>query len=352
MKQRLFLLACALSISAISICSCFQKQLILPQNLRFELSAEEAPSIHYTDASIFGTVSFSGSTEGYVQNIEQSTSVKVQWGTDKNNLPNTCFAVLNDATERYSILVIPFKADLKGLEDGAVYYYQVFAKCGNLELKQTDVLKFFTLPEGPVNLDLKSGNLWHSHNLRAQFPDESGDYISWGELEPKKANAQYDWSNYKWCNGDSRKMTKYCTNEYYGYNGFVDNLTRLEDEDDAAIMKLGNGWHMPTSMDWIELNEQCGWTKGSYNGVSGWFIRSKANPDDNKKVIFVPLSGYYNRTNKNDDNYQGCYWTSEWDGSLFTGEYANYFSLHNYDSHVISQGSRCCGLSIRPVRSK
>ena len=76
-----------------------------------------------------------------------------------------------------------------------------------------------------VDLGLPSGTLWATCNIGANAPEEYGDYFAWGETEPKDC---YNWSTYKWCNGDYDRLTKYCTESDYGYNGFTDGKTELD----------------------------------------------------------------------------------------------------------------------------
>ena len=352
MKQ-LISFASAISFLLIAAMSCTDKSDLtpyVPQDCKLKLSVKDNPIVHYTDASVSGTITISGDIEEFTSSIERASSVMVRWGTDKNQLDNSTMASMNDASINYGFMEIPFTAQLMGLEDGEVYYYQVVGKCGSLEPKQTDVLKFFTLPEGAIDLDLKSGNLWCSQNLGATSPDEFGDYYAWGETQIKKTNAQYDWTNYKWCNGAYNKLTKYCSYSYQGYNGYTDDHKTLLDEDDAVVVNMGNGWHMPYPMDWTELSEQCGWTYVTINGINGWLIRSKKNPDDNKKVIFIPFAGYYSGASKRRDD-SGYYWTKAVSNDYYYQDRAMYYFLSSY-SYGLETGDRCCGETIRPVLSK
>lgn len=352
MKQLIITFASAISFLLLTAMRCGKDDPIpyVPQDCKLKLLVEDNPIIHYTDASVSGTLTISGDVEDFTSNIESASSVMVRWGTDKNQLNNSTSAVLNDASAHYRALEIPFTAQLTGLEDGEVYYYQVVGKCSHLEPKQTDVMKFFTLPEGAIDLDLKSGNLWNSHNLGATSPDEFGDYYAWGETQIKKTNAQYDWTNYAWCNGSSYKLTKYCNNSNRGYNGYSDDYSELLEEDDAVVANMGNGWHMPYPIDWTELSEQCGWTYVTINGINGWLIRSKKNPDDNKKVIFIPFAGYYSGASKRGNN-SGYYWTRALSNNYYDQDRAMYYSLSSY-SYGLGTGDRCCGETIRPVLSK
>lgn len=133
-----------------------------------------------------------------------------------------------------------------------------------------------------VDLGLPSGNLWAKCNLGASAPEAYGDYYAWGEVEPKQ---EYTKSNHKWYKegAPSQGFTKY-NNE--------DGKLTLEDEDDAVIQKIGNGWRTPTLADFRELTNQKYTTieKTTLNGVAGYQITSKKN----KKSIFIPCAGFKN----------------------------------------------------------
>ena len=131
-----------------------------------------------------------------------------------------------------------------------------------------------------VDLGLPSGNLWATCNLGASSPEAYGDYYAWGEVEPKQ---EYTYPNHKWYKegAPSLGFTKY-NNE--------DGKLTLEDEDDAVIQKLGNGWRTPTLADFRELTNQKLTTikKTTLNGVAGYQITSKKNG----KSIFIPCAGF------------------------------------------------------------
>ena len=133
---------------------------------------------------------------------------------------------------------------------------------------------------GYVDLGLPSGNLWAECNLGASSPEAYGDYYAWGEVEPKQ---EYTYPNHKWYKegAPSQGFTKY-NNE--------DGKLTLEDEDDAVIQNLGNGWRTPTLADFRELTNQKLTTikKTTLNGVAGYQITSKKNG----KSIFIPFAGF------------------------------------------------------------
>ena len=197
-----------------------------------------------------------------------------------------------------------------------------------------------------VDLGLPSGTLWATCNVGANAPEECGDYFAWGETSPKTT---YNWSTYKWCNGGNKnKLTKYCTESDYGDNGFVDNLTRLQPEDDAATANWGSDWRMPTRAEWEELSDNTNKLWTIQNGVYGSQYTAT-----NGKSIFLPAAGYYceNEVFKNQGaNSRGYYGTN----SLNSGEVNlswTFFSEFHYDGFYCYYFERNLGRSVRPVRS-
>lgn len=131
-----------------------------------------------------------------------------------------------------------------------------------------------------VDLGLPSGNLWAKCNLGASAPEQYGDYYAWGETKPKQ---EYTQLNHKWYKEGAPSLG------YTKYNNEDGKMT-LEDEDDAVIQNLGNGWRTPTLADFRELTNQKLTTikKTTLNGVAGYQITSKKNG----KSIFIPCAGF------------------------------------------------------------
>ena len=103
-----------------------------------------------------------------------------------------------------------------------------------------------------VDLGLPSGTLWATCNIGANAPEEYDDYFAWGETKPKD---YYSEDNYKWYRSDSVSSgyTKYNTDRLRGYNGFIDNKTELDLEDDAAYVNWGPSWRTPTTNQQFKL---------------------------------------------------------------------------------------------------
>ena len=145
-----------------------------------------------------------------------------------------------------------------------------------------------------VDLGLPSGTLWATCNVGANTPEQCGDFFAWGETEPKELD--YKWKNYKLCNGSLNSLTKYCTKSDYGT---VDNKTELEPENDAAQVKWGSLWRIPSEEQLSELKSQCSWTRTTHFGMDGYLI---TGPNGN--TIFFPFSGYWTRTVDKDQPYR------------------------------------------------
>lgn len=137
---------------------------------------------------------------------------------------------------------------------------------------------------GHEYVDLGLSVKWATCNVGANEPEERGYYFAWGETSPH-ANDSYSWSNYNWCRGSSKNITKYCTQSSYGT---VDNKVILESSDDAAHVNWGGNWRIPTSEELNELRTNCKFTWTTQNGVKGCIVKSNKNG----KSIFIPATGH------------------------------------------------------------
>jgi len=191
-----------------------------------------------------------------------------------------------------------------------------------------------------IDIGLPSGLLWATCNLGADAPEASGDYYAWGETETK---AKYNWSTYKYANGNGDMLTKYCNDASHGDNGYCDTLTRLLPEDDAATVNWGTGWRMPTSAEFEELKDNCTVTWVTQNGVSG---RLFTGP--NGKSVFLPAAGCRWGSTLAYFRTRGYYLSA----SLATDQIDSALSLVFHSSiYFIYVEPRYFGLPVRPVCS-
>ena len=188
-----------------------------------------------------------------------------------------------------------------------------------------------------VDLGLPSGLKWATCNVGANSPEEYGDYFAWGEVEPKTT---YNWSTYKYGTA-SDQLTKYCNNSSYGKDGFTDNKTELDPEDDAATVNWGGKWRMPTKEEQDELLNNCAWTWISQNGVNGYKV---TGPNGNS--IFLPAAGGMDGGRFYDAGSSGNYWSS----SLNTSDPGSAYDVYFGSGYVYRLSNiRNYGLSVRPV---
>lgn len=221
----------------------------------------------------------------------------------------------------------------------------------------------------PRMVDLGLSVKWADCNLGATKPEEFGRYYAWGETEQKTT---YTPENYKWCNLQSNKLTKYVIEEIVKpveeikdangitsvaivelydpilpTKGTIDGKVTLEESDDAATTLLGNGWRTPTAAELQELYDNCEWTLIEQNGIRGYKATSKING----KSIFLPFAGHwstfgYGGTDKNS-SMEAIYMSSSLSVNHVDASVSIY--LRERNNVFIKTASRDQGLTIRPV---
>lgn len=206
-------------------------------------------------------------------------------------------------------------------------------------------------------VDLGLSVKWATINVDAVTPTGIGGYFGWGEIERK---GSCFWDSYKYCNGTSKVMTKYCTNPSYGT---VDGKRHLDTTDDLASVKWGGNWRTPTAEEFQELINNCYLVKTTnYNGTGyAGMIVYKAKVNRDKGVygttpsasytladthIFLRAVGYRSGVGIFGDNSRGHYWTSSL--SILYPNMASNFNFAN-NTISISDFDRCLGLPIRAV---
>lgn len=188
---------------------------------------------------------------------------------------------------------------------------------------------------GAVDLGLPSGTLWADRNVGADSPEAYGDYFAWGETKPKST---YNWRTYKWCQGSSTSMTKYCTDSSYGT---VDNKTVLDLEDDAAYVNMGAEWRMPTHDELKELRNNCTWTWTSQKGTRGYKVTGP-----NGQSIFLPAAGCRNDSGLYRAGSDGSYWSTSLHGPYLA--WSLYINSDSYNTYT-SGKRRNYGHTVRAV---
>ena len=105
----------------------------------------------------------------------------------------------------------------------------------------------------PDMIDLGLSVRWASFNVGASSIGEYGAYYAWAETDEK---SDYSWGTYKYANGASNKLTKYCPSNktnYWDGEGSPDNKIILDTTDDIASQTYGSSYRMPTKAELEEL---------------------------------------------------------------------------------------------------
>ena len=160
------------------------------------------------------------------------------------------YAVENDGQKQHSYLGNINKVN-KMLQD-SIDYASHFLRLAIVDLQP--------LPKASdiEAVDLGLSVRWASANIGARSVTENGYFFAWGEVAPKQGG--YDWENYKLCkefnegNNSLSHFTKYVTDSRWGE---VDGKTRLDLDDDAAHVFMGDDWRMPTPDEFQELVDKC-----------------------------------------------------------------------------------------------
>ena len=200
-----------------------------------------------------------------------------------------------------------------------------------------------------VDLGLPSGLKWASCNVGASKPEDFGLYFAWGETQGYSgitSDKGFYWGDYKYSSGQTsststefKGLTKYNTKSS---SGTVDNLTTLEQVDDAAYTS-DNTCRMPTKADFEELIANTTSTWETLNDVNGRRFTSKTNGNS----IFVPVAGICNFGSAYNGGSRGYLWSSSLNES---DPWYSWYLYFNSGSVYVSNGGRCHGFSVRAIK--
>lgn len=201
------------------------------------------------------------------------------------------------------------------------------------EIVQNEVI------QGHECVDLGLSVKWATCNVGADSPEDYGDYFAWGETSTK---SEFSYETYRWFEYDDWKYTKYCTVRDEGKWDGKDVLTT---SDDAATVKWGSKWRMPTKEELEELEEKCTFTLSTPNGVSGCKV---TGPNGNS--IFLPFAGYIEGITPKERGEEGYYWSKSLDNDYnWSAKSFNVYIYNNRGYGYSSTELRKDGLTIRPV---
>lgn len=202
-------------------------------------------------------------------------------------------------------------------------------------------------------VDLGLSVKWGTCNIGASKPEKFGDFYAWGETETMwnilLGNYKFLLKNDSWLYQELSKYNfkvKDPKSDTLKTGGVYDNKETLEPEDDAAHIKMGGSWRMPTKSEFQELINKCDCQWTTVNGVKGYTGRKKGYKD---RSIFLPAGGYQSSNVRQDEGLNCYYWTS----SLYPDGPTTAFYISADNSGInIYVTSRSYGFPIRPVCKK
>ncbi len=179
-------------------------------------------------------------------------------------------------------------------------------------------------------VDLGLSVKWATCNVGAASPSDYGDYFAWGEIKKKN---RYSMETYQYWDNEHERFI-------YKDKGIESNISGTE--YDAAHIKWGNGWRIPTLNEIEEIIYLCTWEWTEINGISGQKV---TGPNGNS--IFFPATGYY--WDKGHEGF-GSYGLYRGATYSFDGNgYANDFSFKQNEHDWLIYSDCYMGLPIRPV---
>ena len=214
-----------------------------------------------------------------------------------------------------------------------------------------------------VDLGLPSGTKWATMNVGADSVRGIGAFFAYGDptpdyITPDKTTGyerSFDWVHYKWCAADEKEgdfrhqMTKYCLKSNDGYQGFVDGLSTLLPEDDAATVHWGAQWRTPTMDEYMELENNTTHEMVTENGVLGLRMTSNVPGYEDRSIFFpcvgVRDSGYWRLMEAPDT---GAYYMTATLEEAMSYD-CDYFVFPDPSDVFNVIGHRNYGVNVRPV---
>ena len=204
-----------------------------------------------------------------------------------------------------------------------------------------------TVEIGGVNKKVIFANANLTATGLAEKETDFGDYFAWGATTPWYTSYTIDeYGKPKVEDDNWEKTGGYILANAPFYNS-TDKYTTgntLEKADDAANVKLGGDWQLPTKEIWQALNntDNYEWQWTTQDGYNGYKVTSKT---DNTKTIFLPAAGWGSQTSFECVGSHGAYLSGTADSG--TGDYALNFI---WDYVNDNNSGRFLGCSVRPVR--
>ena len=204
----------------------------------------------------------------------------------------------------------------------------------------------------------EGGPYWAERNIGAKKPTDSGLYFWWGDTKghrPSGTEFNYKFFDDSDANCPTREMS-IATLLSKGWIVSRDGAYVLTSTHDAAYVKWGGGWRMPTKQELYDLFKKCDRISVTMNGVNGVIVQGRGAYASNS--IFLPASGGGYKTSLRDYNWHGYYRSSSPADDPFSSSSLNdnsswiifFQHLHDSNDNFCYSDWRFGGYTIRPVK--
>lgn len=198
--------------------------------------------------------------------------ITIGYGNGKLDQIKTAIESLGGYGGKLDAINKQMTALLQALESGNMSEKDAMAEVAK-KLKELELNAGVGVPKETmeyVDLGLPSKIMWAKCDLGETSPEKFGDRYSWGETWTKTTTDYY-------------YFTDIVEGQYTKYDS-RDKRFFLEKEDDAAYLRLGEGWRYPTWNEMQELIDNCTVTESTLNGWPGVMFVSKIN---NNYIFFA-----------------------------------------------------------------
>ena len=201
-------------------------------------------------------------------------------------------------------------------------------------------LEALAVSVGKVQL-WEGGPYWADRNIGAKKPEDYGLYFWWGDTTGHRpTGTTFSFPFTSWNCPTYKKTTDQLRSE-----GWITSTGILAPSHDAAHVKWGGAWRIPTVQEFDNLIRMCDWTWATMNGVNGYVARGRGVYAANS--IFLPAAGYGAWTSLHNAGGHGNYWSSVPNSDYYLNTWDLFFA---WDALLAGYVGRDLGYSIRPVQ--
>ena len=153
----------------------------------------------------------------------------------------------------------------------------------------------------------EGGPYWADRNIGAKKPEDYGLYFWCGDTKGHRPSTDGTFS-FNFGSGNPVIYTSGKSVSELQSAGWVTSSGILVPSHDAAHVKWGGSWRMPTDQELSDLCSKCDWTWMTLNGENGYVVRGRGSYVSNS--IFLPCAGQGGGTSRGGTGSNGYYWSS------------------------------------------